>query len=392
MEPPAAPQRLAGSTVPDEPALPLPAGTPGIVLLDGDSDDSDVQDLQAMLTEMIAMGGSDLHLSAGLGPWVRVHGSMKPMPGYPALTARMIQNTIYSVLSARQRQKLESDLELDTSYSIPGVARFRVNVFWQRGSLSAALRVIPWDVISLKDLGMPDLLAQLMGLPRGLVLITGQTGSGKTTTLAAMLDHANRTRHGHILTIEDPIEFIHPHRSCIVNQREVGGDTSSFAEALRRALRQDPDIILIGEMRDLETISIALTAAETGHLVVATLHTQSAAETCSRIIDAFPAEQQQQVRTQLAAALQAVICQALPVTTDKRGRLAALEIMVATPAVRNLIRENKLQSIPSVLQTSSAAGMRTMNQDLADLVKRKQITAAEAMKHCTDPLELKQLL
>jgi len=296
------------------------------------------------------------------------------------------------VLTERQRQRFEEDHELDFAYEMPGAARFRVNVFQQQGSIGAVLRAIPWEILPLESLGLPETIADLAMLPRGLVLVTGPTGSGKSTTLAAIIDRANRLRSGHIVTIEDPIEFVHQHRRSLVSQREVGRDTESFGEALKRALRQDPDVILVGEMRDLETIAIALTAAETGHLVFGTLHTSSAASTIDRIIDVFPGDRQDQVRTQLANSLEAVVCQVLCRTADEEGRVAATEVMMATPAVANLVREGKLQSIPSMLQTGSRFGMHTLNQDLARLVTAGTITYETARSKASDVAELDQIL
>jgi twitching motility protein PilT len=323
---------------------------------------------------------------------IRVHGELEAVPGYRALTVQQLQESIYSILTDRQKQRFEETKELDLAYEMPGAARFRVNLMQQRGAISAVLRAIPWEILPLDALNMPPILGDFADLPRGLVLVTGPTGSGKSTTLAAIIDKANRTRKGHIITIEDPIEFVHQHRQSVVNQREVGQDTMSFEAALKHALRQDPDIILVGEMRDLETISIALTAAETGHLVFGTLHTSSAATTIDRIIDVFPPSQQQQIRTQLANSVQAVVCQALCRTSDGKGRVAATEVMVATPAIRNLIREGKLQSIPSALQTGSRFGMHTLNQDLASLVEKGRITYQVAREKASDLSELNQLL
>ena len=321
--------------------------------------------IDEVLLYLLEKGGSDLHLSVNSPPMIRVHGELEAVPGYRALTAQQLQESIYSILTDRQKQRFEETKELDLAYEMPGAARFRVNLMQQRGAISAVLRAIPWEILPLDALNMPPILGDFADLPRGLVLVTGPTGSGKSTTLAAIIDKANRTRKGHIITIEDPIEFVHQHRLSVVNQREVGQDTMSFEAALKHALRQDPDIILVGEMRDLETISIALTAAETGHLVFGTLHTSSAATTIDRIIDVFPPSQQQQIRTQLANSVQAIVCQTLCRTSDGKGRVAATEVMVATPAIRNLIREGKLQSIPSALQTGSRFGMHTLNQDLA---------------------------
>lgn len=349
-------------------------------------------DLDAALVHLLARGGSDLHLSVKAPPMIRVNGELEAIPGYEALTSLQVQEAVYAMLTERQKRLFEEAHELDLAYELPGAARFRVNVLMQRGSLGAVIRAIPWEIKPLDALGLPSALADLAHLPRGLVLVTGPTGSGKSTTLAAIIDRVNRTRSGHIVTIEDPIEFVHQHRKCLVSQREVGRDTDTFEAALRHALRQDPDVILVGEMRDLETISIALTAAETGHLVFGTLHTSSAASTIDRVIDVFPAAAQSQVRTQLAGSLQAVVCQVLCRTVDGKGRVAATEVMLATPAVRNLIREGKLASIPSTLQTGAKHGMHTLNQDLASLVEQGRITLDTALESCSDRQELQQLL
>src|SRR6187431_110221 len=290
---------------------------------------------------MVALGASDLHLAVGSHPVIRLNGSLDRLDQFPRLSADDTQRLLYRILSTEQQKNLEINRQIDVSYSIPGLARFRVNVYFQRESLGGAFRMIPAELKTLEDLGLPTQLHELSKKPRGLVLVTGPTGSGKSTTLAAVVDEINRTRDDHIMTIEDPIEFLHRHKRCIVNQREIGPDAVSFAEALRGALRQDPDVILLGEMRDLETISTAITAAETGHLVFATLHTQSAPGTIDRVIDVFPPHQQQQVRVQLSTALQGVLTQQLVPTADGAGRVVAVEALVPTPAVRNLIREGK---------------------------------------------------
>jgi twitching motility protein PilT len=341
---------------------------------------------------MKALDASDLHLTPGSEPVVRVRGRLERLDGFDKLTPDAVRELVYRILSTEQQKILETRRHVDMAYSLPGVARFRVNVFFQRATLGAALRMIPSEIKSFEELGLPGHVAELAEQPRGLVLVTGPTGSGKSTTLATMIDRINRTRSEHILTIEDPIEFLHWHRSCIVNQREIGPDTPSFAEALRAALRQDPDVILVGEMRDLETISTALTAAETGHLVFATLHTQSAPQTIDRIIDVFPAAQQDQVRIQLAGTLQGVVTQTLVPTADGRGRIAALEILLPDDAVRNLIRQGKVEQIYSVIQTGTARGMQTMEQALADLVLRKVITREVALTRSSRPEQLDGLL
>jgi twitching motility protein PilT len=388
-------QRRAESPKVRAPEPPPAAGASGIVVTErkdaiggGEPEIS----IDEALLYLLDHGGSDLHLTVNAPPMIRVHGDLEPIPGHRPLTMRQIQESVYAVLTERQKQRFEEDRELDFAYEMPGAARFRVNLMFQRGAIAAVLRAIPWDILPLEALGMPAEVGDLAQLPRGLVLVTGPTGSGKSTTLAAVIDRANRTRKGHIVTVEDPIEFVHPHRQCVVNQREVGQDTLSFQEALRHALRQDPDIILVGEMRDLETIAIALTAAETGHLVFGTLHTSSAGSTIDRIIDVFPPAQQSQVRTQLANSLKAVVCQTLCRKAEGSGRVAATEVMMATPAIRNLIREGKLQSIPSALQTGSAFGMHTLNQDLARLVTEGTITYETALSKCSDAAELNQLL
>jgi twitching motility protein PilT len=375
------------------PAAPPTAGEEGIVTVDRVAGENQPElPIDEVLLYLLEKGGSDLHLSVNSPPMIRVHGDLEAVPGYRSLTPHQLQEGVYAILTDRQKQRFEETKELDLAYEMPGAARFRVNLMQQRSAVSAVFRAIPWEILPLDALNMPPILGDFADLPRGLVLVTGPTGSGKSTTLAAIIDKANRTRKGHIITIEDPIEFVHQHRMCVVNQREVGQDTLSFQNALKHALRQDPDIILVGEMRDLETIAIALTAAETGHLVFGTLHTSSAASTIDRIIDVFPPEQQSQIRTQLANSIRAVVCQALCRRADGRGRIAATEIMVATPAVRNLVREGKLQSIPSALQTGSRFGMHTLNQDLATLVESGRITYETAREKASDLAELNQLL
>jgi twitching motility protein PilT len=332
-----------------------------------------------LLEQMVTRNASDLLLSMGAPPSVRVRGKIERLPDFPALTAEDTQQLLYRIMSTEQQKNLEIKRQIDMSHSIPGLARFRVNVYFQREALGAAFRLIPEELKTLEELGLPSTLRVFATKPRGLVLVTGPTGSGKTTTLAALIDEVNRTRAEHILTIEDPIEFIHRHKRCIVNQREIGPDATTFGEALRAALRQDPDVILLGEMRDLETISTALTAAETGHLVFGTLHTQSAPGTIDRIIDVFPAEQQEQVRVQIATSLQGVITQSLLPTADGTGRVAALEILIPDDAVRNLIRQGKVEQIYSVMQTATGRGMQTMEQSLAELTMRGVITLEAAL-------------
>nr|WP_195969274.1 type IV pilus twitching motility protein PilT [Cellulomonas hominis] len=339
-------------------------------------------DLEGALHAMVAAGASDLHLTSGAAPTIRLSGSLVPLQGYDVLQPEALRRTLYSVLTQKQREKFEANLELDLSYAVRGLARFRLNLYQQRESIGAAFRVIPYEIKPLEQLGVPPIVATFAGLPRGLVLVTGPTGSGKSTTLASVIDLANRTRADHIMTVEDPIEFLHRHKKALVNQREVGEDTHSFANALKHVLRQDPDIILVGEMRDLETISVALTAAETGHLVFATLHTQDAAQTIDRIIDVFPSGQQAQVRTQLAGAIQGVVSQTLCKRASGVGRSVATEVLVATPAIRNLIREGKTHQIYSAMQAGAQQGMHTMDQHLAELVKSGAITYEVGLEKC----------
>uniref|UniRef100_UPI0036F24A8D type IV pilus twitching motility protein PilT n=1 Tax=Cellulomonas timonensis TaxID=1689271 RepID=UPI0036F24A8D len=341
---------------------------------------------------MIRMGASDMHLTVGAPPMVRLAGSLRPLDNFEPLVGDSLRRTIYNILTQKQREKFEAELELDFAYSVRGHARFRVNLYVQRESIGAAFRVIPYEIKPLEDLGVPNVVGNFAGLPRGLVLVTGPTGSGKSTTLAAIVDLANRTREDHIMTVEDPIEFLHRHKKSLINQREVGADTHSFANALKHVLRQDPDIILVGEMRDLETISVALTAAETGHLVFATLHTQDAAQTIDRVIDVFPSHQQAQVRTQLAGALQAVVCQTLCKRSDAPGRAVATEVLVVTPAIRNLIREGKTHQIYSAMQAGAQQGMHTMDQHLADLVKTGKITYEVGLEKCHHLEDFNRLL
>jgi len=314
-----------------------------------------------------------------------VHGSLVPVEGSEKWSPEKVSSALRSVLTPPQEAVFDEVLELDLAFPLSATARFRVNLYQQRDSMGGAFRMIPTEIMPLEDLGVPDSVAQFAALPRGLVLVTGPTGSGKSTTLAALIDRVNRTRAEHIMTVEDPIEFLHKNRRAIVNQREVGSDTHSFAAALKHVLRQDPDVILIGELRDLETVSVALTAAETGHLVFATLHTQSASQTVDRVIDVFPPFQQGQVRTQLASTLKGVVCQTLVKSADGRGRVVASEILVSTPAIANLIREGKSYQIPTALQAGRALGMQTMDQHLAELVRAGRITLEAAMEKVTDP-------
>jgi len=351
-----------------------------------------VHSIDELLSGMHQLGASDLHVAAGSPPLVRVHGELHPLEELGALEPDDTQELLYRILSTEQQKRLEVDRQIDLSYAVSGLARFRVNVFFQRTAVGAAFRLIPYKILTLEELGLPTSLHDMAQRPRGLVLVTGPTGSGKSTTLAALIDEINRNRAGHILTIEDPIEFLHRHRRCLVNQREIGSDASGFAEALRAALRQDPDVILLGEMRDLETISTALTAAETGHLVFATLHTRGAAGTIDRIIDVFPGEQQGQVRAMLASSLEGIVTQTLLPTADGQGRVAALEILIPDYAVRNLIRQRKLEQIYSVMQTGTTRGMQTMEQALCDLVLRGTISTEVALDSSSFPDQLVGML
>ena len=349
-------------------------------------------DFAEILTRMAEERASDVHLTPGYPPAIRVRGKIVGLDEYGPLSSQLTRDTVYSLLNDDQRKRFESHKQLDLAYAVPGVARFRVNCFFQRGSISAAFRRIPHQIPRLDELGLPRVLEEMTRKPRGLVLVTGPTGSGKSTSLAAMLDIINQERDEHILTIEDPIEFLHTHKSCIVNQREIGADAEDFASALKSALREDPDVILVGEMRDLETMSTALTAAETGHLVFATLHTQSTAQTVDRIIDIFPAQQQAQVRMQLSIGLQGIVTQQLLPTVDGTGRVVACEILAPTPAVRNLIREGKTHQIYSAIQTSGSIGMQTMDAHLAQLVRLGRISRRLAEQRASVPEELKRLL
>src|SRR2546421_2113385 len=349
-------------------------------------------DFSDVLLEVLERRASALPPPAGSPPMVRVRGRLSPLEGYPTLTPTDTREIVYSILSNDQRQRLETDWQVDFAYQIPGRARFRVNAYFQRTAIGAAFRLIPNVITPIDELGLPPVVHEFAKKPRGLVLFTGPTGSGKSTSLAALIDEINDSREEHIMTIEDPIEFLHSHKKCLVNQRELGSDAQGFAPALKAALRQDPDVILVGEMRDLETISTALTAAETGHLVFATLHTQDTAQTIDRIIDVFPPTQQQQVRVQLSVALQGIVTQTLLPTTDGAGRVVACEVLVPSAAVRNLIREGKTHQIYSTLQTGGAAGMQTMDAALASLVRSGKITRALAESRSTTPDELRRLL
>jgi twitching motility protein PilT len=348
-------------------------------------------DLDEILGELIDRGGSDLHLTAGVPPTVRVHGELEHLTDYPKLTPNELQKMIYGILTQRQREVFENDLELDLSYSIPDKGRFRVNVFQQRDSMGAVMRLIPFEILPMEKLGIPAQVNNFAFMPRGFVLVTGPTGSGKSTTLASLIDVINSERASHIMTVEDPIEFLHKHKRSLVNQRELGTDTRSFAQALKHVLRQDPDVILVGEMRDLETIQIALTAAETGHLVFGTLHTQDAPQTVDRIIDVFPPHQQEQIRVMLAGALQGVVVQTLLKTSDGSGRVPACEVMVCTPAIKNLIREGKTHQMYSSIQAGKQHGMITMDQSLANLVLKGTVTYDAALERCNNVADFNRL-
>ena len=348
--------------------------------------------LSEMLKKMLEMGGSDLHLTTNSPPRIRVDGHLRPLET-PPLTASETKQLAYSVLTDAQKHRFEETWELDFSFGIKGLARFRANVFMQRGAVGSVYRTIPWQIKNFDELGLAPVVKTLCAKPRGLILVTGPTGSGKSTTLAAMLDKINSERPEHMITVEDPIEFIHQHKQCLVNQREVHSDTKSFSNALRAALREDPDVVLIGEMRDLETIEAALRIAETGHLTFGTLHTNSAVSTINRIIDVFPAHQQSQIRTQLSFVLEGIVCQALLPTADGRGRVPALEILVPTPAIRNLIREDKIHQIYSAMQSGQEKlGMQTMNQALASLYRSGRVAYEVALAASSGKDELQQMI
>ncbi len=349
--------------------------------------------LSELLHKLTELGGSDLHITTGTAPLVRVHGEIHPLDGYRPLSSSETKQLAYSVLTDAQKHRFEENLELDFSFGVKGLSRFRANIFNQRGAVGAVFRAIPYEIKSFDDLGLAQVVKDLCSKPRGLVLVTGPTGSGKSTTLAAMIDKINKERHEHILTIEDPIEFLHNHKNCIVNQREVNADTKGFAEALRTALRQDPDVVLVGEMRDLETIESALRIAETGHLTFATLHTNSAVSTINRIIDVFPSMQQAQVRAQLSLTLEGILCQTLLPRADGRGRALAMEILIPNSAIRNLIREDKVHQIYSMMQTGQDLhGMQTFNQSLATLFHKRMITRDLAMQRTSNANELRDLI
>ena len=349
--------------------------------------------LSELLKKLAELGGSDLHITTNTPPQVRVDGHLRPLEGYRPLSSADTKQLAYSVLTDAQKHRFEENLELDFSFGVKGLSRFRANIFNQRGAVGAVFRAIPYEIKPFEGLGLPPVVKTLCDKPRGLILVTGPTGSGKSTTLAAMIDKINTDRHEHILTIEDPIEFLHNHKNCLVNQREVNADTRGFAEALRTALRQDPDVVLVGEMRDLETIESALRIAETGHLTFATLHTNSAASTINRIIDVFPSDQQAQIRAQLSLVLEGILCQSLLPRADGQGRAMALEILVPNAAIRNLIREDKVHQIYSMMQTGQDKyGMQTFNQALASLYHKRQISLDVAMQRSSNTDELKDLI
>jgi len=348
--------------------------------------------IQELLTKMIKEGASDLHVVVGAPPMIRLHGGLEPMDGYPKLNAEQTQEIIYSVMNEDQIAEFEAEKECDMSFGIEGLSRFRLNVYRDRGSVVGAFRAIPFEILSFEQLGLPRAVAEFAYRPLGLVLVCGPTGSGKSTTLAAIIDKINTERNTHIITIEDPIEYLHQHNRAVINQREVHADTASFSQALRRVLRQDPDVILIGEMRDTETIQAAITVAETGPLAFATLHTNDALQTMNRIIDVFPSSQQDQVRTQLSFVLEGVMVQQLVPRADGMGRVLAMEIMLPNPAIRSLIRAEKLEQIPSMIEIGKGEGMMTMNQSLYRLLRRGIITTDMAFKRSSDPEGLQHLL
>ncbi|HZI85277.1 MAG TPA: type IV pilus twitching motility protein PilT [Pyrinomonadaceae bacterium] len=349
--------------------------------------------LSELLRKLSELRGSDLHITTGSAPQIRIDGHLTPLEGYRSLTAADTKQLAYSVLTDAQKHRFEENLELDFSFGVKGLSRFRANLFNQRGAVGAVFRAIPYEIKAFEELGLPPIVKQMCDKPRGLILVTGPTGSGKSTTLASMIDKINRDRREHILTIEDPIEFLHNHKNCVVNQREVSADTHGFAQALRTALRQDPDVVLVGEMRDLETIESALRIAETGHLTFATLHTNSASSTINRIIDVFPSDQQAQIRAQLSLVLEGIMCQALLPRAEGKGRVMALEVLVPNSAIRNLIREDKVHQIYSMMQTGQDKhGMQTFNQALASLYHKKLISSETALQRSSNVDELRELM
>lgn len=386
-----------GPTTPGKPT----GGFPGAPSQGGDKggkltdDQKDIElkkaTLKQLLTEMIKEDASDLHLTVGIPPTIRRDGELEHMIKYSKLSAEKVQSLAYSVLTDKQKKEFEQNNELDLSFGITGLSRFRANVFKQRGTVAMAIRTIPYEILSFDSLGLPKIVNDIAKLPKGLVLVTGPTGSGKSTTLASIIDEINSTRHSHIITVEDPIEYVHKHNQCIINQREIHTDTDTFPIALKYVLRQDPDIILIGEMRDLETIEAAITIAETGHLVFATLHTNNCVQSINRVIDIFPAHQQSQVRTQLSFIIQGILSQTL-IPKINGGRVLACEVMVPTPAIRNMIRESKIHQIYSSMQTGKQYGMQTMNDALAKLVVKRQISKEEGMTRSMDKEELRDIL
>jgi len=348
--------------------------------------------LHQLLQMLVEMGGSDLHITTNTQPHIRIDGKMVPLE-FPPLNQVETKQLCYSVLTDAQKHKFEDDNELDLSFGVKGLSRFRGNLFVQRGAVAGVFRVIPYKILTFEELNLPPVVAELAAKPRGLILVTGPTGSGKSTTLASIIDYINLGRHEHIVTIEDPIEYLHPHKGCLVNQREVGADTKSFKNALKYILRQDPDVVLVGELRDLETIEAALTLSETGHLCLATLHTNSCAQTINRIVDVFPPYQQTQIRAQLSFVLEGVMSQALLPKLGSKGRVMALEVMVPNPAIRNLIREDKVHQIYSQMQVGQEKfGMQTMNQSLYNLFQKRLISMEEAIGRSSDPDELKQMI
>ncbi len=356
------------------------------------SEEASSVDLDELLRELHDRNGSDLHLTVGVPPTIRIDGDLTHLDNYPRLEPVELQKMLYSIMTQKQREAFENTLELDMSYSVPGLARFRVNVFQQRDAVGSVMRMIPYELLPLDKLGIPEQVGNFAYLPRGFVLVTGPTGSGKSTTLASLIDLVNRNRPVHVMTVEDPIEFLHHHKRSVINQREVGTDTHGFTSALKHVLRQDPDVILVGEMRDLETIQIALTAAETGHLVFGTLHTQDAPQTIDRIIDVFPPHQQEQIRVMLSGALKGVVCQTLMKSADGKGRTAACEVLMATSGVRNLIREGKTHQIYSAIQAGAQHGMVAMDQSLATLVKQGKVTYDAALEKCNNMQEFNRLV